>query len=206
MIRNNNGNKNAKQIAKKGPPRLPSKSQRRAATETAEETPLSSCGNDARKSNKTLQSRKYSKATATPRTTTTSSDYYGGDDNYCFELGPAKRGESVESRAENEEAAEMAKSDANGNKGGDDMLENPDDISSSEASVEPAEIVEPEVTTASESKRKKLHLTLENFDRDDVPEDCPYVLTSPRSLEACKRLRVKVRPCSLSYFDIHVII
>lgn len=42
------------------------------------------------------------------------------------------------------------------------------------------------------STEKKLHLDLDNFDRDDVPEDCPYVITSPRSLEACKRLGVKV--------------
>ena len=33
---------------------------------------------------------------------------------------------------------------------------------------------------------------MDNFDGDDVPDDCPYVLTSPRSLEACKRLRVQV--------------
>ena len=39
---------------------------------------------------------------------------------------------------------------------------------------------------------KSFHLDLENFDSDDVPDDCPYVLTSPRSLEACKRLRVQV--------------
>ena len=37
-----------------------------------------------------------------------------------------------------------------------------------------------------------LHLDLDNFDADDVPDDCPYVLTSPTSLEACKRLRVQV--------------
>ena len=49
--------------------------------------------------------------------------------------------------------------------------------------------------TAKETKALKaeFHLDLENFDREDVPEDCPYVLTSPRSLEACKRLRVKVK-------------
>ena len=39
---------------------------------------------------------------------------------------------------------------------------------------------------------KSFHLDLENFDADGVPDDCPYVLTSPRSLEACKRLRVQV--------------
>lgn len=184
MIRNN---KSAKHGAKKAPQNA-SKFHRRA-TETTEGPQLSSCGNDARKSNKTLQSRKYSKA---PAASTTASDYYG-DDNYCFELGPTNRGESAASMGEEE----MAKSDANGDKGGDDTLENPDDISSGALSVASSESGDSEVATA-ESKRKKLHLTLENFDRDDVPEDCPYVLTSPRSLEACKRLRVKVRPCSLS--------
>lgn len=40
---------------------------------------------------------------------------------------------------------------------------------------------------------EKLHLTLDNFDNDDfVPDNCPYVLTSPRSLEACKIVGVKV--------------
>ena len=42
--------------------------------------------------------------------------------------------------------------------------------------------------------RGAFHLDLDNFDGDDVPDDCPYVLTSPRSLEACKRLRVQVSP------------
>ena len=37
-----------------------------------------------------------------------------------------------------------------------------------------------------------LHLDLDNFDADGVPDDVPYVLTSPTSLEACKRLRVQV--------------
>ena len=43
-----------------------------------------------------------------------------------------------------------------------------------------------------------LNLTLENFDSDDVTPDCPYVLTSPRSLEACKLVgvRVRLRDCS----------
>ena len=40
--------------------------------------------------------------------------------------------------------------------------------------------------------KARFHLDLDNFDADDVPDDCPYVLTSPRSLEACKRLRVQV--------------
>ncbi|TRY70022.1 hypothetical protein TCAL_17293 [Tigriopus californicus] len=43
-----------------------------------------------------------------------------------------------------------------------------------------------------EDPRAQLHLTLENFDGEGIPEDCPYVLTSPRSLEACKRLCVKI--------------
>ena len=39
----------------------------------------------------------------------------------------------------------------------------------------------------------KIHLTLNNFDKDEeIPPDCPFVLTSPRSLEACKRLGVRV--------------
>ena len=37
-----------------------------------------------------------------------------------------------------------------------------------------------------------LHLTLENFDSDQIPDDCPFVLTSPRSLEACKLVGVRV--------------
>lgn len=36
------------------------------------------------------------------------------------------------------------------------------------------------------------HLTLDNFDSDEVPDDCPFVLTSPRSLEACRMVGVKV--------------
>lgn len=46
--------------------------------------------------------------------------------------------------------------------------------------------------TATGTGRQHLHLHLDNFDSESVPGDCPYVLTSPRSLEACKRLRVKV--------------
>ena len=37
-----------------------------------------------------------------------------------------------------------------------------------------------------------LELTLENFDSDEIPDDCPFVLTSPRSLEACKIVGVRV--------------
>lgn len=37
------------------------------------------------------------------------------------------------------------------------------------------------------------HLTLDNFNIDsEVPEACPFVLTSPRSLEACRRTGVQV--------------
>ena len=37
-----------------------------------------------------------------------------------------------------------------------------------------------------------LELTLDNFDSDEIPDDCPFVLTSPRSLEACKIVGVRV--------------
>ena len=37
------------------------------------------------------------------------------------------------------------------------------------------------------------HLTLDNFNiESEVPENCPFVLTSPRSLEACRRAGVQV--------------
>ena len=42
-----------------------------------------------------------------------------------------------------------------------------------------------------------IELTLENFDSDEIPEDCPFVLTSPRSLEACKLVGVRV--CKLQW-------
>merc|ERR1712223_1860084 len=49
------------------------------------------------------------------------------------------------------------------------------------------------------SSINRLNLTLENFDQDDfVPENCPYVLTSPRSIEACKI--VGIRPVDLLPF------
>ncbi len=36
-------------------------------------------------------------------------------------------------------------------------------------------------------------LHLDNFDLEDsVPPECPFVLTSPRSLEACRIMGVKV--------------
>ena len=42
--------------------------------------------------------------------------------------------------------------------------------------------------------RRNFKLTLENFEfSENVPEDCPFVLTSPRSLQACKLLGIKVR-------------
>jgi hypothetical protein len=45
----------------------------------------------------------------------------------------------------------------------------------------------------------EIHLTLDNFDKDEeIPPDCPFVLTSPRSLEACKQLGVRVRQTSVS--------
>ena len=54
-----------------------------------------------------------------------------------------------------------------------------------------------EIETEVEKKRKKLkteklNLTLDNFDGDDIPDDYPYVLTSPRSLAACKHFGVRV--------------
>jgi len=47
---------------------------------------------------------------------------------------------------------------------------------------------------------------LENFDKDeDVPPNCPFVLTSPRSIEACKQLGVRVSQPFLNHM-FHVII
>ena len=43
------------------------------------------------------------------------------------------------------------------------------------------------------SSIQQLNLNLDNFDLDNVPENCPYVLTSPRSLEACRIVGVRVR-------------
>ena len=38
------------------------------------------------------------------------------------------------------------------------------------------------------------HLTLDNFNiESEVPENCPFVLTSPRSLEACRTAGVQVK-------------
>ena len=47
-------------------------------------------------------------------------------------------------------------------------------------------------TECSDEELTSLHLTLENFDNDQIPDDCPFVLTSPRSLEACKLVGVRV--------------
>ena len=42
-------------------------------------------------------------------------------------------------------------------------------------------------------------LTLDNFTNEsEVPENCPFVLTSPRSLEACRRAGVQVTIIILS--------
>ena len=49
-------------------------------------------------------------------------------------------------------------------------------------------------TSSNLSSINRLNLTLENFDQEDiVPENCPYVLTSPRSIEACKIVGIRVR-------------
>ena len=45
-----------------------------------------------------------------------------------------------------------------------------------------------------------IELTLDNFDNDEIPDDCPFVLTSPRSLEACKVVGVRV---SIENFLLH---
>lgn len=42
-----------------------------------------------------------------------------------------------------------------------------------------------------------LNLDLYNYDSPDA-QSCPYVLTSPRSLEACSRVGIKVRFLFLS--------
>ena len=49
------------------------------------------------------------------------------------------------------------------------------------------------VQNVSRTLQPRINLTLDNFDKDEeIPPDCPFVLTSPRSLEACKRLGVRV--------------
>ena len=49
------------------------------------------------------------------------------------------------------------------------------------------------VQNTSRTLQPRIILTLDNFDKDEeIPPDCPFVLTSPRSLEACKRLGVRV--------------
>ena len=73
----------------------------------------------------------------------------------------------------------------------DDMDEdelNDDDDGGSAASNEE----DTEIECSDEELTTSLHLTLENFDSDQIPDDCPFVLTSPRSLEACKLVGVRV--------------
>jgi len=80
---------------------------------------------------------------------------------------------------------------ASGGSGSSASLNNDSETSNSSSSSE---------DTSNAKKRKlfekseKLHLTLENFDSDDIPSDYPYVLTSPRSLAACKHFAVRVSP------------
>ena len=69
--------------------------------------------------------------------------------------------------------------------------------SSSCSSASTADETEIEAETAIEQRRQKLskhnlNLTLDNFDSDEIPDDYPYVLTSPRSLAACKHFGVRV--------------
>lgn len=47
-------------------------------------------------------------------------------------------------------------------------------------------------TSSSVSNRGQLKIDLYNFDHSDF-RDSKYVLTSPRSLEACSRLKIKVK-------------
>lgn len=62
------------------------------------------------------------------------------------------------------------------------------------SSLTQAELIFPSgVRKMKENRRMSpLHLTLDNFDCLEA-KDSPYVLTSPRSLEACKILGIKVR-------------
>ena len=54
------------------------------------------------------------------------------------------------------------------------------------------------VQNISRTLQPRINLTLDNFDKDEeIPPDCPFVLTSPRSLEACKRLGVRVSDLNL---------
>ena len=47
-----------------------------------------------------------------------------------------------------------------------------------------------------------VELTLDNFDNDEIPDDCPFVLTSPRSLEACKVVGVRVSTKNFLHNDV----
>lgn len=73
-------------------------------------------------------------------------------------------------------------------------LQQADDVSSDQCSCD-EEGENPVVNIGSD--KVELNLTLDNFDADDVPDDCPFVLTSPRSLEACKIVGVRV--CDQEY-------
>ena len=70
----------------------------------------------------------------------------------------------------------------------EDELNDDDDGGGSAASNEE----DTEIECSDEELTTSLHLTLENFDSDQIPDDCPFVLTSPRSLEACKLVGVRV--------------
>lgn len=48
------------------------------------------------------------------------------------------------------------------------------------------------ISPAVPPKDLSLNLDLYNFDTPDA-QSCPYVLTSPRSLEACSRVGIKVK-------------
>ena len=79
-------------------------------------------------------------------------------------------------------------------------------MSAAAAERSPTPTGSPVESEACDKGRGAFHLDLDNFDGDDVPDDCPYVLTSPRSLEACKRLRVQVsRVIDLSRTDLEEI-
>ncbi len=79
---------------------------------------------------------------------------------------------------------------ASGGSGSSASLNNDSDNSNSSSSEDTSNAKKRKLFEKSE----KLHLTLENFDSDDIPSDYPYVLTSPRSLAACKHFAVRVSP------------
>jgi hypothetical protein len=57
------------------------------------------------------------------------------------------------------------------------------------------------IAMKTQSLDKPLYLNLYNFNTLDA-QDCPYVLTSPRSLEACRKAGYKVRYYTTVTFDI----